>query len=101
MTDIQTTTATVITPEALLAHWQGHRGLTRRTIEAFPEDKLFSYSIGGMRTFAELAMEMIEMTGPGVIGIQSGTWKKFGEIDSAKPTTKQALLDLWMKQLPR
>ena len=26
----------VITSEELLNHWQGHRGLTRRVIEAFP-----------------------------------------------------------------
>ena len=27
----------VLTAEALLDHWQGHRKLTRRVIEAFPE----------------------------------------------------------------
>jgi len=31
----QTQTATVLTPEALLDHWQGHRRLTRKMIEAF------------------------------------------------------------------
>ena len=36
---------------SLLEHWQGHRRLTRRVIEAFPEDKLFSYSFGGMRPY--------------------------------------------------
>ena len=30
-----------VTPEGLLAHWQGHRRLTRRLIEAYPEDQLF------------------------------------------------------------
>lgn len=33
--DIFTPTETVISPEAMLAHWQGHRRLTRRVIEAF------------------------------------------------------------------
>lgn len=34
-----TATPTVfITPEALLAHWQGHRRLTRRVIDAFPDE---------------------------------------------------------------
>ena len=47
-----------ITPDALLAHWQGHRRLTRRVIDAFPEDQLFTFSIGGMRTFGELALEI-------------------------------------------
>jgi hypothetical protein len=39
-------TQVVITPEALLEHWQGHRRLTRRLIDAFPEDQLFSFSVG-------------------------------------------------------
>jgi hypothetical protein len=45
------TNATFINPEEFLNHWQGHRRVTRRIIEAFPEDKLFSYSVGGMRPF--------------------------------------------------
>jgi uncharacterized damage-inducible protein DinB len=91
----QTSAATVITPEELLAHWQGHRKLTRKTIEAFPEDKLFTYSLGGMRPFSELAMEFIEMAGPGIKGIQSGVWKNFGDTGKEKPGTKEALLQLW------
>ena len=43
----------IFTPEALLEHWQGHRRVTRRMIEAFPEDKLFTYSIGAMRPFSD------------------------------------------------
>jgi hypothetical protein len=50
---------TFISPQALFDHWQGHRRLSRRVIEAFPEDKLFSHSIGGMRPFGALAMEMV------------------------------------------
>lgn len=56
----------VISPEELLEYFKGHQRLTRRTIEAFPEDKLFSYSLGGMRTFAELIQELFGVTGPGV-----------------------------------
>ena len=59
----------VMTPEALLDHWQGHRKLTRRVIEAFPENELFQYSAGGMRPFSELALEMVNMAGPGIRGI--------------------------------
>lgn len=87
-----------ITKEQLLQHWQGHRSLTRRTIEAFPEDKLFNHSIGGMRPFSEMVMEMIHMAAPGAQGIATGTWEKFGEVagsDSKKPETKQELLELW------
>ena len=31
--------ASFISPDALLSHWQGHRRLTRRVIDAFPDDK--------------------------------------------------------------
>jgi uncharacterized damage-inducible protein DinB len=89
--------AVVITPEALLEHWQGHRRLTRKVIEAFPEDKLFSYSVGGMRPFAELAMEMIFMAAPGIEGVVTGKWQKYGEFLPASdvPKTKADLLRLW------
>jgi len=34
---------TVETAKDLLKNWQGHRRLTRKVIEAFPEDKLFEF----------------------------------------------------------
>lgn len=88
-----------ITTGVMLGHWQGHRRLTRRAIEAFPEDKLFNYSIGGMRPFAELAMEMIDIAVPGVRGLATGNWEKVEEFDHSKtmPTTKAGLLELWDK----
>jgi uncharacterized damage-inducible protein DinB len=86
----------VFTPERLLNHWQGHRGLTRRVIEAFPEDKLFTYSVGGMRPFAELAMEMLTMGAPGLRGVVKGTWDNYDDAASQfKPTTRAELLRLW------
>lgn len=92
--ETQTQPAVTITPDQLLEHWQGHRRLTRRVIEAFPEDKLLSHSVGGMRPFAELAFEMLSMAGPGIKGIATGKWNKF-EADIKKPTTKAELLQLW------
>lgn len=89
---------TTITKEQLLQHWQGHRNLTRRVIEAFPEDKLFDYSIGGMRPFAEMTMEVIQIGAPGIKGIATGEWEKFGELADTNlktPETKQELLNLW------
>ena len=83
----------VLTAEELLAHWQGHRRLTRRMIEAFPEDKLFSFSVGGMRPFSELAMEFVKMAAPIARGVATGKWASFGE--SPSPKTKAALLVLW------
>jgi uncharacterized damage-inducible protein DinB len=85
--------ASIITPEAMLKHWQGHRSLTRRTIEAFPEDKLFTYSIGGMRPFSELVYEFLGMAVPGVTGIATGKWPQWA--DAKKVTTKKELLELW------
>ena len=63
-----------ITPDALLAHWQGHRRFTRRVIAAFPEDALFMFSLGGMRPFGALALEMLTMAVPMVRGAASGDW---------------------------
>lgn len=37
----------VITPIELLKHWQGHRTLTRRAIETFPEKEFFLTSSQG------------------------------------------------------
>ncbi len=92
----ETLAPVVISSNDLLTQWQGHRSLTRRVIEAFPEDKLFSYSVGGMRPFSELALEMIHMAVPSVAGIITGEWKTFGESEAEeKPTTKAELLKLW------
>jgi uncharacterized damage-inducible protein DinB len=91
-TTIDTST---LTSEQLLEHWQGHRSLSRRVIEAFPEDKLFTYSVGGMRPFAELALEMIGMAAPSMAGIVTRVWPKY-EAPKA-PKTKQELLAMWDK----
>jgi len=66
--------AAFITPEALLQHWQGHRRLTRKVIEAFPEDQLFTFSVGGMRPFGELALELVSMAEPMARGVATGDW---------------------------
>lgn len=84
--------ATFITPEALLAQWQGHRRLTRRVIDAFPDDQLFTFSIGGMRTFGELALEMITIGLPMLRGVVSGDWNASSSRE-ARP--KQEILRLW------
>jgi uncharacterized damage-inducible protein DinB len=81
-----------ISPDALLAHWQGHRRLTRRMIEAFPDDKLFSFSVGGMRPFGVLAMEMITMGVPMIRGLAEGNWDS--TMDRA-PRPRAEVLDLW------
>jgi|SRR5690606_427981 Uncharacterized protein conserved in bacteria len=91
---------TTISIAQLLEHWQGHRGLTRRIIEAFPEDKLFSYAIGGMRPFAELAMELNRMGATGAHGIATAEWRELQDLPGAEgldvnPTAKEGILRLW------
>jgi uncharacterized damage-inducible protein DinB len=81
-----------IAPNALLSHWQGHRRVTRRVIDAFPDDKLFTFSIGGMRPFGALAMEMIMMAVPMVKGAISGEWN--ASMDRS-PRPKREVLRLW------
>lgn len=97
MESTQTLSAAVISSDVLLQHWQGHRRLTRSVIEAFPEDKLFTYSIGGMRPFGELAMEMLHMGAPGIKGVVVGKWPTYQEVAKSYPTpsTKQELLKQW------
>ena len=85
----------VQTASDVLKHWQGHRALTRRVIEAFPEDKLFSFSIGGMRPFSEMAWEFIRMAVPIAEGVATGNWVEF---KAAKPASKSELLKLWDTQ---
>jgi uncharacterized damage-inducible protein DinB len=87
-----TATAAFMTPAELLTHWQGHRKLTRRMIEAFPEDKLFSFSVGGMRTFGELVKEMLGMAEPTVRGVVTNEWSQFA-MPEAK--TRADLLEQW------
>ena len=82
--------------DELLQHWQGHRRVTRRVIEAFPEKDLFTYSVGGMRPCAALALELIGMASGGIKGLATGTWPTTDEMYSTpKPQTKAELLQRW------
>lgn len=87
-----------LTPEAALAHWQGHRRLTRRVIEAFPDDRLFTYSVGGMRPFGALALELLAMAEPMARGLATGEWDAYAP---AGAKTKQDVLALWDEATPR
>lgn len=90
-----TTQITILTADELLKNWQGHRRLTRKTIEAFPEDKLFQFSVGGMRPFSEMAWEFIRMAVTIVDGVSTGKWE---EHKGAKPATKSEILRIWDAQ---
>lgn len=98
MQDSNKTTTTVVTADALLKHWQGHRGLTRRVIEAFPEKELFEYAIGGMRPFAVQVIEVAGLTGPGIEGLATGNWGEGLPLHitgKGIPQTKERLLGYW------
>ena len=86
----------IITPEGLLAHWQGHRRLTRRMIEAFPEDQLFSFSAApGMRTFGHLSWEMHRVAAYTLDALQSGDWAWPSTRPPEPPRERHALLAAW------
>ncbi len=84
----------VISPAQLLEHWQGHRGLTRRVIEAFPEKEFFNHSIGGMRPFSEIVSELLAIAVPGLREIAGGKTNALDEkIDFGNDKSK--VLQLW------
>lgn len=66
--------------------------MTRRTIEAFPDDQLFTFSIGGMRTFGELAGELLAMGAPMARGLATDAWEVYAP---AEVGSKEELLRLW------
>lgn len=84
--------APFISTNAMLAHWQGHRRLTRRVIEAFPDDQFFTFSIGSMRPFGVLALEIVTMGVPMVRGVLSGDWESSRNRD---PLPRSEILRLW------
>ncbi len=90
--DVAGSGAVAITTEDLREHYQGHRRLTRRVIEAFPDDRLFTFSIGGMRTFGELAMELLTMGEPMVRGLARNDWETTYD---REPRPKEDILARW------
>lgn len=82
----------VLSPAELLEHWQGLRHLTRRVIEVFPEEQLFTFSVGGMRPFALLAGEMLAIAVPMLREIVSGESTTYADVE---PTSKSDLLARW------
>jgi len=82
----------IVTPEQFYKRWQGHRELTRLTIEAFPDDQLFTFSIGGMRTFGQLVHEMMRMSVPTLLGVVTREWQ---DEKGPFPQDKASLLAAW------
>ncbi|PYE53631.1 DinB family protein [Deinococcus yavapaiensis] len=91
-----TMTSTVsLSQQALLDYWLGHRVLTRRTIEAFPDEALFSFKpTSTLRSFGEMMLEVVGMIEPTLAYLRSGEWtptmERFEDVRS-----KTALLAAW------
>ena len=107
--DTATKPTPIITPSELLAYWQGHRQLTRRVIDAFPEKELFEFSIGGMRTFSELAKELLSMAAPTLEQVVTGKFDEYGDQKKEYKTKADILkgwdeateqINIYWKQLP-
>lgn len=91
--DVSAATAPVLSLPDFIAHWQGHRALTRRVIEAYPEGQLFSFSLGGMRPFGVQATEIHLVDAMTVTAMRTGEWP---EPDwTTGPTDKAGLLAAW------
>ncbi|MGY2896477.1 DinB family protein [Deinococcus sp. UYEF24] len=89
-----TTSPSVLTLDALLRHWQGHRALTRRVIGAFPEEQLFTFEVGGMRPFGELAWEAYGVNMYNLQGLTTDDWN-WAPPEAAPPHDRAALLVAW------
>ncbi len=87
------TTTEIISKEDLLKHWLGHRNLTRKVIAAFPEKEFFDFSIGGMRTFAQLTSELLAIGAPGLKSIVNRDSRDFDDSNGYK--TKAEFLSKW------
>lgn len=88
-----TATAQVVSKENLLKHFQGHRTLTRRVIDAFSEKDFFEFSIGGMRTPAQLTSELLSIAGPGLSAIVNRNPEPYLEMEAKG--TKEDFLKKW------
>jgi len=82
----------ILSPAELLSHWQGLRRVTRRVIEAFPEEHLHTFAVGGMRPFAALVGEMLAIAVPMAKQIAGGGSTEY---DGSAPATKAELLAKW------
>ncbi|RDC65927.1 DinB family protein [Adhaeribacter pallidiroseus] len=95
-TIVKNQTGTFISAANLLEHWQGHRRLTRRVIEAFPEKEFFEYSVAGMRPFANMVQELLAIAAPGLRQITGGETEQLNEHQEHQ-NSKAYLLALWDK----
>ena len=92
-------TTSILTKEEFLHHWLGHRTLTRNTLDRFPEKELFEFSIGGMRPFSKLILELISIAEPGLRGIVERNEQPYNH--QLALNTKNELLARWDADTPK
>lgn len=92
---MKTLATQVITPEDLLKHWQGHRALTRRVIEFFPEKDFFEFSIGGMRPFSKMVDELLSIGAPALKSIVNREIQPYNGESDDKLIFKAQYLQKW------
>lgn len=80
-----------------LKMWLENKKLTRRVIEKFPEDQIFTFSIGGMRTFELLMAELLAISVPSLQSIIKNEDVALDEKSTFKD--KASLLALWDKDM--
>ncbi|MDE5430047.1 DinB family protein [Elizabethkingia meningoseptica] len=88
-----------INTQDLLKNWLGHRALTRRVIEKFPEKELFEFTIGGMRPFSDMVKELLSIAGPGLEGIVNKSEEAYNH--NLPLNTKAELLAKWDEETPK
>ncbi|MBX6350798.1 MAG: DinB family protein [Clostridia bacterium] len=79
-----------MSPKRLLQILEDNRRLTLRTIEAFPEEALFHHAVPGMRPFADMVKEILDIEAGYMKGIATGSWDYEGGFPEV--ATKAALL---------
>ncbi|WP_221090258.1 DinB family protein [Deinococcus aquaedulcis] len=86
---------------ALAAHWLGHHHLTARTLLAYPDEALFTFSSAPpLRPFGAMVWEVHGQTGYVLDGLRTGTW---GEPHWPEPADQDpaALRAAWAAQSAR
>ncbi|WP_261663118.1 DinB family protein [Deinococcus sp. Marseille-Q6407] len=95
MTSLETP---LLTAARLLTHWQGHRDLTRRTIEAFSEEGFEQHHASGMRSFQEMTLEILGMMDHQLKWLRSGQPQWDGAQPGQQLPSRAEILRRWDEQ---
>ncbi|MDO5105545.1 DinB family protein [Capnocytophaga sp.] len=87
----------IITPQEWIVNWQSNRRLTRKVIETFPEKELFEFSIGGMRSFANIVDELLYVVDLAIKQMSENQIIEFSDFTGYAGKTKAEILTNWDK----